>query len=124
MTLKPVPVTESETVAGVLATAAVIAKLEAEVTVALRAKLMFRVTFCPPATVTGTAGGGTEDEVEKTWARENWLVGEAAMAIVTAVLALFVAVAVKLLVDPTSTLPKLTALFGVVDEFDGAALIP
>ena len=121
MTLKPVPVTESETVAGVLATAPVIAKLAAEVTVALRAKLMLRVTFWPPETGAGTPGEGTEGEVKKTWAWRNWLVGEAAVATVTAVLALFVAVAVKLLVEPTCTTPKLTALFGVVA---GAALIP
>jgi uncharacterized membrane protein YcjF (UPF0283 family) len=114
LTLNPEPVTASETVAGALETGLVNANLAAVVTVALRAKLMLNATFWPPVTVTGRTGWVTERGVRKAWARESWLEMEATLATVTAVLAVLVAVAVKLLLSPSGTLPKLTALLGVV----------
>jgi len=126
LTLNPVPVTENETVAGVLDTALVNAKLAAEVTVALRAKLMLKAAFWPPATLTGRAGRVNEGGVREAWLRETWATTEAALATVTAALAVLVAVAVKLLLVPTGTLPKLIVLFSTVgwlEEFEGAALM-
>jgi hypothetical protein len=51
------------------------------------------------------------------------LATEVVLASVTVALALLVVVAVKLLLVPTGTLPKLTALLCSVGWFEGAALM-
>jgi len=64
---------------------------------ALGVKVMLTVTFCPTATVTGRAGR----------VMENWLVLRTALLIVTVAVPVLVAVAVRVLLVPTVTLPKL-----------------
>ena len=112
MTLNPVPVTENETVTGLSDASLAIAKLPE----ALGVKLM--LIFWPPATLTGEVGWVTEGGI-----RDACLTTEVALARVTAALALLVAVAVRLLLAPTGTLPKLTPLLCAVGWFEGAALM-
>jgi hypothetical protein len=112
LTLNPVPVTENETVTGIFDPSLVIAKLP----VALGVKLM--LILWPPATLTGGAGWVTEGAI-----RDACLATEVVLASVTVALALLVVVAVKLLLVPTGTLPKLTAFLCSVVWFEGAALM-
>lgn len=121
LTRNSVPVTESEAVNGLSDASLVIAKLPTEFSVALGAKLMLKTRFWPIPTVTGGAGCTNGGRVSDC---RSWLALETAGASVRAAVELLVAVAVKVLVVPTSTLPNLTASLGVVCCVVGAALMP
>jgi len=104
LTLNPVPVTEGETVTGRSTASLVIAKLP----VVPGVKLMLKATFFPMTPVTGGAECARERRI-----MENMFAVESALATVAAALLLLVAVAIKVLLVPTGTLPKLTMPFDV-----------